>query len=228
MTMGSLIKELRTAAGLTQEELGKKLSPPVNRAAVNKWEGGRVSNIKRGYIEQMARIFGVDPVKLMCFDEMPPPAALTEDELQHIRVYRELDRRGRGVVDYILAEEHYRCRQARKDLVPMPYAGQRAAAGRWIYDETIPVEAVMVPPKAGADFVIGISGDSMSPTFKDGDQVYVKRTTDLSYGDIGLFLVDGEMYVKELAPEGLRSHNPVWPVIRSDNVIVIGKVLGAV
>ena len=40
MTMGEYIKQLRTSHGFSQEELGKMVG--VNRAAVNKWECGRV------------------------------------------------------------------------------------------------------------------------------------------------------------------------------------------
>lgn len=69
MKMGEYIKKLRTESNLTQEELGKKLNPGVNRAAINKWENGRVKNIKRSYIEQMSKIFGVKPSELMCFSQ---------------------------------------------------------------------------------------------------------------------------------------------------------------
>ena len=68
MKMGEYIKELRTNKGLTQEELGKMLNPPVNRGAVNKWEKGTVENIKRSHILQLAKIFNVRPYDLMCFD----------------------------------------------------------------------------------------------------------------------------------------------------------------
>lgn len=69
MTMGDKIRELRKENHLTQEELGQKLSPTVNRSGINKWEKGRVENIKRTHIEQMAKIFGVQPSDLMCFRE---------------------------------------------------------------------------------------------------------------------------------------------------------------
>ena len=68
-TMGQYIRELRTAEGLSQEELGKMLTPPVNRAAVNKWETGQVENIKRNHIQQLAKHFGISPAKLMCFED---------------------------------------------------------------------------------------------------------------------------------------------------------------
>lgn len=69
MTMGEKIKALRISHGLSQERLGAMLNPPVNRAAVNKWETGRVENIKRIHIQQMATIFNVAPTDLMCIYE---------------------------------------------------------------------------------------------------------------------------------------------------------------
>ena len=73
MTMGEYIKELRTGGNKygkvwTQEELGQALNPKVNRAAVNKWESGRVENLKRTHIEQLAKLFDVEPFDLMCFE----------------------------------------------------------------------------------------------------------------------------------------------------------------
>lgn len=67
MTMGEYIKQLRTSHGFSQEELGKMVG--VNRAAVNKWECGRVENIKRSTIEQLAKILGVSPADLMCWSD---------------------------------------------------------------------------------------------------------------------------------------------------------------
>lgn len=74
MTMGEYIKYLRNGGNKydkkwTQEELGQLLNPPINRAAINKWESGQVENIKRSYIEQMSKLFGVKPCELMCFNQ---------------------------------------------------------------------------------------------------------------------------------------------------------------
>lgn len=69
MTMGQYIKHLREQLHMSQEELGQSLNPPVNRAAINKWETGQVENIKRTYIQQLAKKFCVSPCELMCFDD---------------------------------------------------------------------------------------------------------------------------------------------------------------
>ena len=68
MTMGDIIRIKRNELGLSQEELGEKLDPKVNRAAVNKWETGLVENIKRSHIGQLSKIFEITPTELMCFD----------------------------------------------------------------------------------------------------------------------------------------------------------------
>lgn len=45
MNVGNYIKELRISRGLSQEELGKIVG--VQRAAVQKWEAGKVYNLKK-------------------------------------------------------------------------------------------------------------------------------------------------------------------------------------
>lgn len=68
MTMGMYIRQLREELQMSQEELGQRLDPKVNRATINKWETGQVENIKRIHIQQMSKIFGVSPTELMCFE----------------------------------------------------------------------------------------------------------------------------------------------------------------
>lgn len=63
--MGKRIASKRDACGLTQEDLGKELDPPVTRQTISRWEQGAVADIKRSHIAQMAKIFNVDPVWLM-------------------------------------------------------------------------------------------------------------------------------------------------------------------
>jgi transcriptional regulator with XRE-family HTH domain len=109
MTMGEKIAISRKELGLTQEQLGQRLNPPVNRAAVHKWEKGWVKNIKRSYIEQLAMMFGEDPVDLMCFEfeydefKISKEVKLAEDITEHfgkdaiqlLQYFSELNELGR-------------------------------------------------------------------------------------------------------------------------------------
>ena len=58
-TIGDRIKELRVMYGLSQEELGGRVG--VQRAAINKYEKGLVTNIPLSTIEKMASLFDVSP-----------------------------------------------------------------------------------------------------------------------------------------------------------------------
>lgn len=72
MNVGEYIKTLRLSKGLSQEELGKVLG--VQRAAVQKWEVGRVQNLKRDTIKKLAEYFGVSPASFFTDEkETTPP-----------------------------------------------------------------------------------------------------------------------------------------------------------
>jgi transcriptional regulator with XRE-family HTH domain len=67
MKMCERIKELRLQNNLTQEELGAKIG--VKKAAIQKYENGSVSNLKRSNIKLLAEALGVSPTHLMGWDE---------------------------------------------------------------------------------------------------------------------------------------------------------------
>lgn len=85
MAMGERIRDRRKLLHLTQEEFGQKLG--VQKSAVAKWENGRVENIKRSTIQQMAEILDCTPAYLMGFEETPE---LNELEQKILEVYRTL------------------------------------------------------------------------------------------------------------------------------------------
>lgn len=79
-----------------------------------------------------------------------------------------------------------------------------------------------------ADFLLEIDGNSMEPTFHDGETVCVQQTTSVEVGEIGVFWVDGCGYIKELGNGCLLSHNSSYdpiPLQGTENRC-IGRVLG--
>ena len=84
----------------------------------------------------------------------------------------------------------------------------------------------------GADFGIRIHGDSMMPRFQNGQTVWVRRTSELQSGDIGIFYLDGEAYCKQLKTDNhstmLVSLNPKYAPIHitdTSDFRIYGKVL---
>ena len=65
--MAQRIKELRTKKGLSQEQLAELLG--LQKSAIAKYEKGRVINIKRSTIANMAEIFHCNPSYIMGWDE---------------------------------------------------------------------------------------------------------------------------------------------------------------
>lgn len=67
MSMAERIYQKRIENNMTMEELANRLN--VGKSAVNKWEKGHVTNIKRETIQKMADIFGCSPAWLMGLDD---------------------------------------------------------------------------------------------------------------------------------------------------------------
>lgn len=67
---GEKIKHLRLLAGLSQEELGRRVG--VQRAAINKYEKGTVENIPIKTIEKIASVLDVSPTYLVGWSESDP------------------------------------------------------------------------------------------------------------------------------------------------------------
>lgn len=65
----------------------------------------------------------------------------------------------------------------------------------------IPVEMI---PKQHYDMLLQINGDSMLPMFQDGERIFVrkiKETSELRSGQIGVFIIDGESFLKKAYKE---------------------------
>jgi transcriptional regulator with XRE-family HTH domain len=81
---GTRIKELRTLFGMSQEELGRRIG--VQRAAINKYEKGTVTNIPIQTIERIAHTFDVSPNYIVGWDDLNTnPLAVEVKLLQGIK-----------------------------------------------------------------------------------------------------------------------------------------------
>lgn len=108
-----------------------------------------------------------------------------------------------------------------------------ASAGVGRIAESIPDDYLSLPMKCIENTVgIKIDGDSMYPTITDGAIVILKKDTEVSDGEIGVFLLNDEAYVKRIIRKDdfifLYSDNMIYqPIIvtQKDNFIICGKVI---
>ena len=69
----------------------------------------------------------------------------------------------------------------------------------------------------------------MEPTYPDGCTVMVRKSSEVDTGDIGIFSVDGTLFIKECQLDGLHSINPNYPPMLSKKfgeIRIIGRVTG--
>lgn len=107
------------------------------------------------------------------------------------------------------------------------------AAGEPIYDpEDL---GVYVESPVDADAAITIHGDSMVPTYQDGDLVYIKACPDIPEGAVAVVFLDDDATLKHVykRPTGLTliSDNPAHPPIMVEfedyvNVRIFGVPVG--
>lgn len=124
-------------------------------------------------------------------------------------------------------------RLSAKEYHAIPLIGS-AAAGEPVYNEEV---SVNVDGPLKADCAIRVEGNSMNPTYLDGDILYIRSQPTVDYeGQIAVVICGDEACVKHVYPqeEGLllMSDNPQYaPMIKrfSDydgNIRVLGKVIG--
>lgn len=82
-------------------------------------------------------------------------------------------------------------------------------------------------PPRGTSFIARVSGNSMEPTYHNGDLVFVHATVDIRPSQTGAFLMDGQLWIKELGDGVLIFHNPGYePIPMRDDIRCQGLVLG--
>lgn len=204
--IGSYIRRLRTEKGLTQEQLGELVG--VRKAAVQKWENGSVTNLKRATITKLSEIFGVSPATFV------EEGAREASNISYVMG-------GRNIYDIPVFES--------------VSAGFGAFASSEIVDY-IPA-AITNPADAEDTIAIMVKGDSMYPKIEDGDIIIVRRQTSVDSGDIAVVLIDGDEGLVKRVVYGstwieLQSINEDYPVQRFNGaevtrLRVVGKVIGS-
>lgn len=205
MGMAERIKERRLLMELTQEELAEKLG--LQKSAIAKYENGRVENIKRSIIAQMAEILRCNPSYLMGWDN------------NVVSIQNVTNNQSPGVVINVLGRVA---------------AGVPLEAVENIIDTE---EITKEMASTGDFFGLQINGDSMEPKMSKGDVVIVRQQDDAESGDIVIVTINGtDATCKRLRKyrDGIEliSNNPSYePMFFSNNEIiekpvrVIGKVI---
>ena len=185
--IGKRIQEIRTQRGMTQEALAERIN--ISKSSISEWEAcKRVPRMET--LRKIADALGVDVWEIIGFNDVEfTPVKDGVPLPSNVRPISSLHRQR------------------------IPLIGS-VAAGEPIYD---PEElGVYVDSPVDADAAITIKGDSMAPTYLDGDVVYIKCKPDVPEGAIAVIFLDDEATIKHIyyrRPTGLTltSDNPGHP-----------------
>ena len=106
------------------------------------------------------------------------------------------------------------------------------SAGTGVYLDNCDKEMIEVEENEltlEANFALRVSGDSMEPDYQDGDVLLIRSQPTVEVGEIGIFILNGEGYVKEFGGDCLISHNKKYENIKlteNSELYCRGLVLG--
>lgn len=245
------LKDARIKKGLTQEKLAAKIG--VAKSTYTGYEKGNsepnmlVLSKIMGELDVDANYLYQDEIRLQY------ESTATLEEMERIKKYRSLDPYGKEAVDGVLDVEWRRCEEARKEqavkelheqriqieageesapevyyIVPAYISPMSAGTGQPAGDDYPENYRLRKAPPRGTSYIAPVSGHSMEPTFHNGDLVFVHAQEVFPpLGKIGVFLMDGQQYIKERGDGVLVSHNPAYdPLQMMADTHCQGLVLG--
>lgn len=231
-TIGEIIATGRRRKGLSQSSLADLLQKEgfsLTYKAISKWEKNDTEPSVTVFMT-LCRILDIKNIYELYYEINP------DDPLS------SLSKEGKDkALDYInllhlsgLYEKH-ECK-----IIPFTRTidiyenAVSAGKGNLLVDgpkETYDILSDIVPKESS--FGVLIRGNSMEPAYEDGQIAWVHRQETLENGEIGIFSLNGESYIKKLQDdtEGvfLISLNPAYPKIQikeTDRLDTIGKVVG--
>ena len=232
-TYGTKVRQFRTKAGMTTEQLADALQ--ISTSSVRNWECG-LTRPDPEYIYRMFSILNVEPNEF--FGITGIGTLLTTKERALIDDYRSLDKSGKEAVETfaeaMMQKAHIRTlRREYRIQNSVPDEERLFAAGDhsndWPdYPDSSEVILYDSPLVSRADEVITVSGASMEPQFFSGDKVLIEYCSDIRNGDIGCFYVPGiGGVIKQKAYDRLHSLNPKFDdiIVNEDGATIIGRVL---
>lgn len=190
-------KELKLSADVVAEKIG------VNRSTVFRYEKGDIEKLPIEILEPLSEILQTTPQYLMGWDNnldiMPIYSELEPPYQQKVYNFAEFQLEEQNKVIHIHKDNG--------DYVTETLRGYLSAGtGEMQLEEVleeveIPVEMI---PEQHYDMLLQINGDSMLPMFQDGERIFVRKiedTGELRSGQIGVFIIDGESYLKKAYKE---------------------------
>ncbi|HDJ1290775.1 TPA: helix-turn-helix domain-containing protein [Staphylococcus aureus] len=230
------LKQIMSERKISQSELSRRTG--IGRNSISDYLNGKYE-AKQDKVFELAKVLNVNEAWLMGFD-ISKNRKIENNDITSI--YNKLTPpRQNNVLNYAnsqLDEQNSKgdnivdINSYKQDKTPVNVNGcVSAGVGERLHDETLFTEMVKapVPPH---DLALKVNGDSMEPMFKDGEIIFVEKTHNIKNGQIGIFIIEEEAYVKKFFVEDDRltlvSLNKKYRDLhfyRNESVRLVGKVI---
>ncbi len=233
---GSLIKQKRSAAKITQGEFAEMMH--VTRNTIINWEANK-SKPDYNYIPEICALLGIRLHELF---NMEPENGLSDLEGRVVNNIRLLSPTSRKVIDKMIStmadEECLAKDKAMKENYDLFLVRPgKVAAGTGAFTPEEPPTYTFLRKNtinAQADGIVQVIGKSMEPVYHDGDFVYYEKTSSADPGEDVVVDTDDGAVIKRMSEElTLYSVNSdpayAYPKKNDQNSLIIrGRVLGTV
>lgn len=225
-----------------QRELTNYLG--IKSVAFSEWKSGK-SKSYRKYLIEIANFFDVSLDYLVYGKENTSSTIeLKADERELLGIYNRLSEMSKGklmeratVLSELETPVTKEPEPEQEPTIQIKHSYYRVSAGTGFDlpegDNWEMIDIPDTPEARKADFAITIKGNSMEPVYFDGDIVLVKQQPAVELGEIGIFNIEDNGYIKKFGGDRLISLNDAYDDIilseyDEDRNHCLGKVIGRV
>lgn len=206
--------------GLKQADLCEAIG--ISSSTMTNWKN-RGTDPPAKYIIPICEFLNITPYLLLANKESSPTIDLKADEQELIDIYKNLSTMNKGR----LRERAEMLAELEAPVIKEPAVIEdpeehetifiefstlkvSAGSGEPLIDDSYPdfIEVKKSNLTENANFAVKVNGESMMPHFKNGDIVLVRSQPYVNIGEIGIFVIDGNGYIKERGDDRLISINP--------------------
>ena len=247
--IGKKIKSERENLNLTLKDIAEDIGVAIS--TIQRYENGLIKEIKLPVIQAIANSLNVNPNWLIGKENNKyiDNNQITSDEKDLLIKFNKLNNLGKNEakkrVDELTQIEKYTIDNVSEELcitrtdiknIQLYEIPASAGTGMPITDdlpyEIKQIDLTIAPQARKADFALYVRGDSMEPSYYDGDIIFIKSQPAVDNGQIGIFIYDDESYIKKYSVQEdgayLVSLNKKYEPIKIDenlNFKVCGLVL---
>ncbi|HCA7000053.1 TPA: helix-turn-helix domain-containing protein [Staphylococcus pseudintermedius] len=226
------LKQIMSERKISQSELSRRTG--IGRNSISDYLNGKYE-AKQDKVFELAKVLNVNEAWLMGFDisknrEIENSITSIYDQLTPPRQKRVLDFANEQLNEQNNKVLHINSHNVISEEVAV-YGYASAGTGETLIDgvEFTTQYNGHIP---NHDFALQVNGDSMEPLFEDKEIIFVDKTKQINSGQIGIFVIDGEAYLKKvfISDKGIRlvSLNSKYPDLHFDSsydIKVAGKVI---